>query len=277
MTGWLALCLMAFYLNSLIFDYKLLKVLFYLDITWLMDHALKVSWQFSYVVWSLHALTGSSCPAQLLLLCLAFRSDHDNCMFCMCDIWYIDTWFHCLILLFDWIAFGFLWCRCHWNWYSFLDHYCIYHKFGLILWSLVMIYLDLLDNHSCTNYIGLKRKWYEYYLLYQSFWCCWKFYEVLLLDLYLHVHSQRQIPKGSVLMVIGISSLGNNWATWCQSWSLFLHLLTLEQFLHLPLHLCKLWWCHLTLCLVAGIVDISMLYYQGKLRTLWLDFHWGKL
>ena len=133
----------------------------------------------------------------------------DLSMFCMRDIWYIDTWFHCLILLFDWIAFGFLWCRCHWNWYRFLDHYCIYHTFGLILWSLVMIYLDLLDNHSCTNYISLKRKWYEYYLLHQSFWCCWKFYEVLFLHLYLHVHSQKQIHKWSVLMVIGISSLGN--------------------------------------------------------------------
>ena len=52
--------------------------------------------------------------------------------------------------------------------------------FDLILWSLVMIYLDLLDKNSCTNYISLKRKWCEYYLLHDSFWCCWKFYEVLL-------------------------------------------------------------------------------------------------
>ena len=51
MTGWLALCLVAVYLTSLIFDYKLLKHLFYLDIISLMAHALKASWQFSYVVW----------------------------------------------------------------------------------------------------------------------------------------------------------------------------------------------------------------------------------
>ena len=215
MTGWLALCLVAVYLTSLIFDYKLLKHLFYLDIISLMAHALKASWQFSYVIWSLHALTGSSCPAQLFLLCVAFRSHHDLCMFCIRDIWYIDTWFHCLVLLFDWIAFGFLWSRCHWNWYSFLDHYCIYHTFGLILWSLVMILWSLV---IITIPVKVILVWKESDM---NIIFCIRVSDVVE-NFMRSSYYISTIHKWSLLMVIGISSLGyligiSSWCTWCQS------------------------------------------------------------
>ena len=76
-----------------------------------------------------------------------------------------------------------------------------------------------------------------------------------------------------------VSPDGKTWRTWCQSGSLFPHLMTLvflEEFLHLPLHHCKPWWWH-SKHLVLGIMEISTWHYQDKLPTLWLDFHYKEV
>ena len=76
LTDWLALCLVAVYITSLVVDYKLLSFLFYLDIISLLVQASKVSWKFSDVLWSPHALTDLPCPVQLLILRFSFWSLH---------------------------------------------------------------------------------------------------------------------------------------------------------------------------------------------------------
>ena len=133
----------------------------------------------SDVAWGPHALTIMSCSISSFMIVISIWSWSVHVLHArqlihryVISLPATSTCLNCF-----WV---FRWCGCHWNWYNFLDHYYIHHTFGLIPWSLVMIYLDLLDNHSCTNYIGLKRRWYEYYLLHDSFWCCWKFHEVLL-------------------------------------------------------------------------------------------------